>query len=115
MKRLGIAVIAFTAGTLLAASPVFAQKDSQQGHGRAIVTVLPSAKDGNAGQISEQNLKVKVNGKISTVTSFNQLQESYSPLELVLLLDAGARASIGTQFSEIQSFVKEMPPNAKMA
>lgn len=99
----------------MAVSPVFAKKDSQQGQGRAIVTVLPSAKNGNAGQISEQNLKVKVNGKNSTVTSFNQLQENNSPLELVLLLDAGARASIGTQFPEIQSFVKEMPPNTKMA
>lgn len=115
MKKLGIAAIALTAGTLLAASPVFAQKDTQQGQGRAIVTVLPSAKNGNAGQIAAQDLKVKVNGKDSTITSFNQLQENNSPIELVLLLDAGARASLGTQFSDIQSFVKEMPPNSRMA
>jgi hypothetical protein len=99
----------------MAASPVFAQKNAQQGQGRAIVTVLPSAKNGNAGQISAQNLKLKVNGKESTVTSFNQLQESNSPVELVLLLDAGARSSLGTQFGDIQTFVKEMPPNTKMA
>jgi hypothetical protein len=115
MKKLGLAAIAFTAGTLMAASPVFAQKDAQQGQGRAIVTVLPSAKNGNAGQISAQNLKVKVNGKESTVTGFNQLQENNSPVELVLMLDAGARASLGTQFNDIQTFVKEMPPNTKMA
>ncbi|WP_109487133.1 hypothetical protein [Occallatibacter savannae] len=115
MKRFGKAAIALTAGTLLATSPVFAQKDAQQGQGRAIVTVLPSAKNGNAGQISAQNLKVKVNGKDSTVTSFNQLQESSSPVELVLMLDSGARANLGTQFNEIQAFVKEMPPNTRMA
>jgi hypothetical protein len=115
MKRLGIATLALSAGTLLAASPAFAQKDNQQGQGRAIVTVLPSAKNSNVGQISAQNLKVKVNGKDSNVTSFNQLQESNSPLELVLLMDAGARSSLGTQFSDIQQFVKEMPPNSKMA
>jgi hypothetical protein len=115
MKILGIAAIALTAGALFAASPAFAQKDSQQGQGRAIVTVLPSAKNGNVGQISAQNLKVKVNGKDSTVTSFNQLDENNSPVELVLLLDSGARASLGTQFSDIQNFVKEMPPNSKMA
>ena len=115
MKTLGIAAIALTAGTLFATSPAFAQKDSQQGQGRAIITVLPSAKNGDAGQISSQNLKVKVNGKDSSVTSFNQLQENNSPIELVLLLDAGARADIGTQFSDIQNFVKEMPPNSRMA
>jgi hypothetical protein len=115
MKILGIAAIALTAGALFAASPAFAQKDSQQGQGRAIVTVLPSAKNGNVGQIPAHNLKVKVNGKDSTVTSFNQLDENNSPVELVLLLDSGARASLGTQFSDIQNFVKEMPPNSKMA
>ncbi|MBS1804863.1 MAG: hypothetical protein JST28_15990 [Acidobacteria bacterium] len=114
MNRIGIVAIALTAGTLMAASPVFAQ-NNQQGQGRAVVTVLPSAKNGNVGQISPQDLKVKVNGKESTVTSFNQLQESNSPVELVLLLDAGARASLGTQFSDIQTFVKEMPPNTRMA
>jgi len=113
--RLGLAAIALTAGTLMAASPAFAQKNAQQGQGRAIVTVLPSAKNASAGQISAQNLKVKVNGKESTVTSFNQLQESNSPVELVLLLDSGARSSLGTQFNDIQTFVKEMPPNTKMA
>ena len=115
MKTLGIVAIALTAGTLFATSPAFAQKDSQQGQGRAIITVLPSAKNGDAGQISSQNLRVKVNGKDSSVTSFNQLQENNSPIELVLLLDAGARADIGTQFSDIQNFVKEMPPNSRMA
>jgi hypothetical protein len=115
MKILGITAIAFTAGTLMAASPTFAQDASQQGQGRAIVTVLPSAKNGSTGQISAQNLRVKVNGKESSVTSFNQLQENNSPIELVLLLDAGARASLGTQFTEIQTFVKEMPPNTRMA
>jgi len=113
--RLGLAAIALTAGTLMAASPAFAQKNAQQGQGRAIVTVLPSAKNASAGQISAQNLKLKVNGKESAVTSFNQLQESNSPVELVLLLDAGARSSLGTQFNDIQTFVKEMPPNTKMA
>ena len=112
MKSVGLAV-AIVAGTVLAALPAFAE--NQPGQGRAVVTVLPSQKNGNAGQIATQNLKLKVNGKESTVTSFTPLQESNSPLELVLMLDQGARASIGTQFSEIETFVKEMPPNTRMA
>jgi hypothetical protein len=114
MKKLGLAV-AFAATTAVAALPVFAQNNSQQGEGRAIVTILPSKKNGNVGQVSAQNLKVKVNGKESKVTGFTPLQESNSPVELVLLLDSGSRTSLGTQFSDIETFVKEIPPNTRMA
>lgn len=112
MKTIGLA-IALGAGAVLAASPVFAQ--NQQGQGRAVITILPSQKNGSVGQIQTQNLKVKVNGKDSTVTSFSPLQENNSPVELVLLLDNGARASLGSQFGDIQNFVKEIPPNTRMA
>lgn len=115
MKKIGFAAITLTAGTLLVASTAFAEKNTQQGQGRAIVTVLPSDKNGDVGQISPQNLKVKINGKVSTVTDFKALKENDSPVELVLLLDSGARTSLGTQFSDIEHFVKEMPPNTRMA
>ena len=36
-------------------------------------------------------------------------------MELVLLIDGGARTSLGTQFNEVETFVKEMPPNTRMA
>jgi hypothetical protein len=105
-----------TLGAILAASPIFAQKYDQQGQGRAVVTILPSNKQSDAvGQVTAQSMKLKVNGKESAVTSFTQLQDANSPVELVLLLDGGARTSLGTQFSDIQNFVKEMPPNSKVA
>lgn len=111
MKKPVLAV-ALAAGTFLAAFPAIAQN---QGQGRAVVTILPSQKNDNVGQIATQNLKLKVNGKESAVTGFNPLQESNSPVELVLLIDGGARTSLGTQFSDIQKFVGEMPPNSRMA
>lgn len=111
MKK--ISAIAFAAGVFLTVSPVVAQ--SQQGQGRAVVTILPSQKNGNVGQIASQNVKLKVNGKESTVTGFNALQETNSPIELVLLLDSGARTSLGTQFGDIEKFVGEMPPNTRMS
>jgi hypothetical protein len=113
MKRIGI--IALAAGAFMAVSPAFAQGSNQQGQGRAVVTILPSQKNGNIGQIATQSLKLKVNGKESTVTGFTPLQDSNSPVELVLLLDSGARTSLGTQFGDIQKFVGEMPPNTRMA
>jgi len=114
MKTIKLA-IAITAGAILAASPAFAQKNDQQGQGHAVVTILPSAKNGTVSQVPAQNLKLKVNGKDSTVMNFSPLQESNSPVELVLLIDGGARTSLGSEFSEIETFVKEMPPNTRMA
>lgn len=113
MKKIGL--IAFAAAAVMVALPGFAQKNAQQGQGRAVVTILPSEKNGDVNQVPAQNLKVKVNGKDSTVTSFTPLQESNSPVELVLLLDGGARTSLGSQFNDIETFVKEMPPNSRMA
>lgn len=113
MRRTTQAVVALAAGAFLAVSPAFAQ--NQQGQGRAVVTILPSQKNGDVGQIDSQSLKLKVNGKQSTVTSFTPLQDANSPVELVLLIDGSARTSLGSEFTEIESFVKEMPPNTKMA
>lgn len=114
MKTIGLTV-ALAAGSFLAAFPALAQTTNQQGQGRAVVTILPSAKNGNVGQVPAQDLKVKVDGKESKVLNFAPMQESNSPIELVLLLDSGARASLGTQFNDIQKFVGEMPPNTRMA
>jgi hypothetical protein len=113
MKTIGL-VIALIVGTVLAASPAFAQKNDQQGQGRAIVTVLPSHPSDNIAQVP-RGFKVKVNGKDSTVTSFTPLQDSNSPVELILLIDSGARTSLGSQFNDLETFVKEMPPNTRMA
>jgi hypothetical protein len=112
MRKTAALALALAAGTILTASPAFAQN---QGQGRAVVTILPSQKNDTVGQIATQNLKLKVNGKESTVTGFSPLQEANSPIELVLLLDSGARTSLGTQFGDIQKFVGEMPPNTRMA
>ena len=114
MKKLGLS-IALAASGLMTAGPALAQKYDQAGQGRAVVTILPSAKNGTVSQVSAQSVKLKVNGKDSAVTNFTQLADANSPVELVLLLDGGARTSLGSQFSDIQNFVKEMPPNTRIA
>lgn len=80
-----------------------------------MVTILPSHPQDAVGQLPTQGPKVKVNGKESTVMNFTPLQEANSPVELVLLIDGGARTSLGSEFSDIETFVKEMPPNTRMA
>lgn len=114
MKKIGLS-IALTATAILAIAPAFAQKNDQMGQGRAVVTILPSAKNGTVSQVPAQSLKLKVNGKDSTVTDFSPLANADSPVELVLLLDSGSRSSLGSEFNDIETFVKEMPPNTRMA
>ena len=114
MRKIGLS-IALTATGILAVCPAFAQKNDQLGQGRAVVTILPSAKNGTVSQVPAQSLKLKVNGKDSTVTNFSPLADANSPVELVLLLDGGSRTSLGTEFNDIETFVKEMPPNTRMA
>src|SRR6476646_3014127 len=99
MKKLRL-VVALTAASLLAACTAFSQTSDQPGQGRAVVTILPSHPNANLGQIP-QSFKLKVNGKDSTVLNFTPLQESNSPVELVLLMDGGSRTSLGSQFKDI--------------
>lgn len=79
-----------------------------------MVTVLAHGKEATP-TVQSQDLQVKINGKVSSVTGWDDLRGDQSPLELVILIDGGARSSLGTQMGEIQSFVKEMPAQSKVA
>lgn len=102
------------AGALLLAAPLLmAQANEDQGKGQAIVTVLPSHGDEAPANLNAQDLMLKVNGKAATVTNFTPLRNG--PLEVVIMIDSGARTSMATQLSEIGDFVKNLPPDAKVA
>jgi hypothetical protein len=105
-------LVAFlAAASLLTVVPSLAASDDQQGQGQAIITVLPG-KNAPAPQIAQQAVSVKVNGKNSTVTRWQPYAPN-SPVELVLLIDGAARASLGTQLSDIQKFVENLPANTR--
>ena len=114
MKKLGIA-IALVTGSLLSSSPLQAQRDNQQGNGEAVITILPAQSGENVANVSQQDIKIKVNGKESSVTRWTPLRGPASPVELVILIDGSARSSLGEQFNDISTFVKEMPADAKIA
>ncbi len=105
LTRLGF--IAFAAALAAAACPAIAQ----QGDGQAVVTVLPK-QDGGAmpPSVLNQDLSVKVNGKNAKVTVWQPYKDS-NQIELVVLMDSASRSSLGTQLSEIASFIKTLPPN----
>lgn len=102
-----------TAGALLAASLALAEDQNQEGQGRAVVTVLSNNEI--PGGIPQDALHLRVDGKDSNITGWTQLRSPQSKVEMVVLIDDGARASLGTQMSDIAKFIQGLPPDAQVA
>ena len=101
-----------TAAALVAA-PAFGQTEDQT-HGQAVVTVLPD-KNAQAPDVSAQDLQVKINGKDATITNVQPLRGNSDRLEVVIMIDGGARTSLSNQFGDIKNFINSLPGDAKVA
>src|ERR1700679_3873420 len=104
--------IFLAAGSLLAAIPALAAHSHQQ-QGQAVVTVLPGSEV--PGGISQDALHLKVDGKDSTITGWSPLRGPGSTVEIVVLIDDGARPSLGSQLPDIAKFIQALPPEAEVA
>jgi hypothetical protein len=112
MKNTGMAV-SIVLATLLAATPVFSQDGSD--HGQVVVTVLPNVAGKAHSTINTENLSLKVAGKEAKVTKWELYKSPDNNLELVLLFDDSARASIANQRNEIARFINNLAPGTKAA
>jgi hypothetical protein len=112
MNRFGIAIL-MIAGALLMAALAFAQGDNASGQGRAVVTILAKHNE-LAPTVSQQQVSLKINGKESSVTGWAPLKGANDGLELIILIDDGAR-NLGRQFDDIAQFIRSLGPNAKVA
>jgi hypothetical protein len=103
------------AAAVLMATPTFAV-DENEGHGQAVITVLPvHDKEATPANLSQQDLAIKVNGRDSTITNWTPLRGENDRLELVMLIDSAARASVATQLNDMSKFINSLPPTAKVA
>ena len=108
MKKLGMAIF-MAAGMLSLIAPAFPNTTTNQGQGKAIVTVLPK-KDAKASvSVLQQDLRLKVNGKESSLTDWAALCGPKSDLELVVLIDVSARTTLGLQLRDIAGFIQSLP------
>ena len=113
MKKIAFAT-SLAALALMVTAPAFPQNENE-GRGQAVVTVVPAHDDANAPSLSLQALALKINGKDSTITNLTPLRGQNDRTELVVLIDSGARASLGTQLNDIADFVKTLPPQTKVS
>ena len=112
MKRTRLATC-IAAGSLLLAIQSFAQDEKAPGQGQAVITILAKHNE-VAPTVPPQDVSAKVNGKDSAVTGWQPFKGANDSLELVILIDAGAR-NIGRQIEEIEHFIQTQSPDTKVA
>ena len=100
---------------LLVTAPLAFSQTEGQGQAQAVVTILPKQDKVPESNVSEQSVKAEVNGKQAEINNWQPLRGSHAGVEIVLLIDDGARTSLGREFNDITQFVQGLPPNAKIA
>lgn len=105
---------AILAGACAVAPLAIAQSDAP-GNGQAVVTVLPKNNKQSTADVPQQAMKIEVNGKQTPISNWQPLRASQSDIEFVILIDGGARTSLGQQMGEFQRFTSSLPPNVKVA
>jgi hypothetical protein len=107
-------IVALALAALLAPLVAAAQNEGQ-GKGQAVVTVLPARNSEAPPALTAQDLAVKIGGKDAIVTNWIPFRSPNDPIELVVLIDGGARSNLGTQLGEVEKFIRDLPPNIKAA
>jgi hypothetical protein len=106
-------MISMAVAAMVAAAPLLALGQDNQGQGQAVVTILPKHDGELPPSVANQDLAVKVDGKNARVTKWTPLRGPGDTMELVVLIDGSARNSLGSQLESIAHFLKALPPNAK--
>jgi len=101
--------------SLLLAAPLVSAQNENEGQGQATVTVLPKKATAPPSDVSQPAVEISVNGRKTDVTAWQPLRGDHAGVELVLLIDEGARASLGREMDDITHFVQGLPPNVKFA
>jgi hypothetical protein len=103
----------FAAGSLLTVTFALAAEQKQEVQGSTVITILPENE--MPGGIPQEALHLKLNGKESTITGFTPLRDPKSKVEMVVLIDGGARSNLGLQMSDIAKFIETLRPDTKVA
>ncbi|HEY3990699.1 MAG TPA: hypothetical protein VGM02_15460 [Acidobacteriaceae bacterium] len=119
MKRtLFLSAALLLSGVALPAfSPLLAQEAPDTGASTTIVTVEPKGGGELAEPVPASAVKVKVNGKNAEVADWRAYttKATQPNLQLVLLIDDGARSSLGLHLRELAAFINQQPPTTEVA
>jgi hypothetical protein len=96
------------AAVVLLSAPAWAQP-KKPGQGTATVTIMSRQRGAAPPTVTEKDLTLRVDGRPATITRW---RPASGPLQVVLLVDNGARTSLGQQLNDIRSFVRDLPEGA---
>lgn len=80
---------------------------------KTVITVMPKNKE-QTPSIQPQDVKIKVNGKSVETQSVTPLRGDRAGLELIIMIDSGARTSLGRQLGDLTQFIKSLPPSTEV-
>jgi hypothetical protein len=107
------AVALLAAGSLCAATFALAADKKQEVPGSTVITILPEKE--MPGGVPQEALRLKVDGKESAITALTPLRSPQNKAELVVLIDDGARTSLGLQMNDIAKFIEGQRPDTRVA
>jgi hypothetical protein len=103
----------FAATSLWLVSSPFAAAQKQEVAASTVITILPENEA--PGGIPQDALHLKLDGKQSAITGFTPLRDPQSKVEMVVLIDDGARSSLGLQLDDVGKFIQSQRPDTKVA
>jgi len=114
MKKMRTIII--IAGMLSLVTAAFPEKTADRHvQGQVVVTVLPQKGSESSVNLLQQDLQLKVNGKVCDISGWLPLRGDNGNMEIVILIDSSARAGLGLQLDEIAGFIRSLSPDVKVA
>jgi hypothetical protein len=104
-------------GVILPAFSPLPAQEAAAGEPSTIVTVEPKGSGELAEPVPASAVKVKVNGKEAKVSDWRGFTTNGTQpnLQLVVMIDDGARSGLGLHLGELQRFINQQPATTEVA
>jgi hypothetical protein len=109
--------IALAAAACICAMDVslWAKQEAAPGVPVHMVVTIEARRGKDVPNVEQRDIKVSENKTPRTVTAFTPLRAEHAGLQLMLLIDDSSGSSFGTQISEVQQWIKALPPSTEIA
>jgi hypothetical protein len=81
----------------------------------SFIVTAETPKSAPAPSLSGHDTIALVNKQPTTIASWHALRDDPAGVELWIMIDDGTDTSIGTQFNDIRNFIRQQPPQVKVA
>ncbi len=99
------------AGCLASGCVAYAQSDVQT---QAIVTVMPKKGKDAPPDVTQAQVQAAVNNKRTQVSSWVPLRGEQAGLQIMILVDDGARSALSLQIADLKDFIQHLPAGAQV-